>query len=142
MGHVGPAFSHPIHAEGDQEHGNFQFGGSPPSQESAIHVYAAGTFPTPGGLQASVVNPHLVDGAVNEFRHLDPPLNNVALQVPVSAGQTFVVAIVVLTRSCRTSPNRARTRIWTGTGRPTRWQGNWAATWRFLPPREAFTTSE
>ena len=75
------------------------FGGNPSSQELGIHIYAAGTFPTPGGLLASVTGPLLVDGSVNEFRYLDPPTNSVALQVPVSAGQTFVVAIEFLNQS-------------------------------------------
>ena len=75
------------------------FGGNPASQELGIHVYAAGTFPTPGALLASVTAPLMVDGSVNEFRHLDPPTNNIPLQVPVSAGQTFVVAIEFLNQN-------------------------------------------
>lgn len=76
-----------------------QFGGNPPSQELAVHIYAAGAFPMPGGLLASVVGPTLVDGAVNEFRHLDPPTDSVPLQVPVGAGQTFVVALEFFNQS-------------------------------------------
>jgi hypothetical protein len=76
-----------------------QFGGNPASQELGIHIYAAGTFPTPGALLASVTGPLMIDGSVNEFRHLDPPANSVPLQVPVSAGQTFVVAIEFLNQN-------------------------------------------
>ncbi len=76
-----------------------QFGGNPASQELGIHVYAAGTFPVPGALLASVTGPLMIDGSVNEFRFLDPPTNNVPLQVPVSAGQTFVVAIEFLNQN-------------------------------------------
>ena len=76
-----------------------QFGGNPASQELGIHVYAAGTFPTPGALLASVTGPLMVDGSVNEFRFRDPPANNLPLQVPVSAGQTFVVAIEFLNQN-------------------------------------------
>ena len=75
------------------------FGGNPSSQELGIHIYAAGNFPTPGGLLGSVTGPLLVDGSVNEFRYLDPPTNSVALQIPLSAGQTFVVAIEFLNQS-------------------------------------------
>lgn len=69
------------------------FGGNPPSQEFAVYVYGGGTFPTPGPLLAQIVAPVLSDMSANEMRHLDPPANTVPLQVPVTSGQTFVVAL-------------------------------------------------
>ncbi len=69
------------------------YGGNPTSQELGIHIYADGIFPAPGMLRASVFGPQLVDGSVNEFRYLDPPADSVALQLPVSANETFVVAL-------------------------------------------------
>jgi hypothetical protein len=76
-----------------------QFGGNPQSLELGIHIFAGGTFPTPGALLATVVGPLLSDTTVNEFRHLDPPTNAVPLQIPVTAGQALVVALEFLNQS-------------------------------------------
>ncbi len=75
------------------------FGGNPPSQELGIDLFAGGVFPSPGAPLATVVAPVLSDLTVNEFRHLDPPTNLVPLQVPVTAGQVFVVSLEFLNQS-------------------------------------------
>ncbi len=69
------------------------FGGNPASLEMFVNIYAGGTFPTPGPLLAQIPGPLLNDASANEMRHLDPPTNAVPLLVPVTAGQTFVVAL-------------------------------------------------
>ena len=61
--------------------------------ELFVNVYLGGTFPTPGALAAQVVGPSLNDGSNNEMRHLNPPTNTIPLNVPVTAGQTVVVAL-------------------------------------------------
>ncbi|MBI2397661.1 MAG: hypothetical protein HYV17_07675 [Xanthomonadales bacterium] len=58
----------------------------------AIEISRSGTFPTPGTLAQSIVGPVLTDGALNEFRYLDEN-NTVPLIVPVTANETFVVAL-------------------------------------------------
>jgi len=74
-------------------------GGNPAQLETAITVSAAGTFPAPGASLATIVQPTLVDGIVNEFRYLDPGTNLIPLSVPVTAGQTFVVDLEFLNQS-------------------------------------------
>lgn len=69
------------------------FGGAPTVTEHSVTVHAGGVFPTPGPALATVLVPPMVDGLVNEFRFLDPPADTVPLQVPVTSGQTFVVAL-------------------------------------------------
>jgi len=88
-------FTSPVNGDlvGVQIQWDSQFGGNPPSQEFAIYIYAGGTFPTPGPLLAQIVAPVLSDGSANEMRHLDPPANTLPLQVPVTPGQSFVVAL-------------------------------------------------
>lgn len=83
-----------------------QVGGSPSQLEQSITLFQAGTHPAPGpvlvnqgGANAVIVGPTLVDGVMNQFRHLDPPTNAVPLRVPVAAGQTFVVALKFLNQS-------------------------------------------
>ena len=61
-----------------------------------MNIYAGGTFPTPGPLLAQIAQPVLTEASNNEMRHLNPPTNNVPLQVPVTPGQTFVVALEFL----------------------------------------------
>ena len=78
---------------------NSNLGPNPPSQEMAITVYAAGPFPTPGAPLAVVTAPVLTDGSINEFRFLDPPADTTALQVAVSANQTFAVGLEFLNQS-------------------------------------------
>jgi hypothetical protein len=70
-----------------------------PQQETAIRVYSAGTFPTPGATLATIVGPVLNDRTLNEFRFLDPPQDTVPLKVPVTAGQTFAVGLELLNQS-------------------------------------------
>jgi hypothetical protein len=77
-------------------------GANADSTETAIHIYAAGTFPTPGTTLASIGGTNgvtLKDHMLNEFRFTDPPTNSSALSVPVSAGQTFVVGLEFLNQS-------------------------------------------
>jgi len=58
---------------------------------SAIHIYRAGAFPAPG-VEAQVIGgPVLQDNALNEWRYLDEN-NTLPLVVPVTAGETVVVA--------------------------------------------------
>jgi len=66
------------------------FGGSPNTIETAITVSAGGVFPTPGATLATVPTPTLVDGPINEYRHLDVA-QIIPMQVPVTAGQVVVV---------------------------------------------------
>jgi hypothetical protein len=77
-----------------------QFGGAPASLETDITIYAAGTHPTPGavltnqgGSPAVIVAPTLLDGVMNSFRFLDPPLDTTPLRVPVTTGQSVVVSL-------------------------------------------------
>lgn len=58
---------------------------------SAIYVYRSGTFPNPGAIAAEIDGPVLTDGALNEWRYLDEN-NSVPLNVPVTSGETVVVA--------------------------------------------------
>ena len=57
----------------------------------AIDVHRAGSFPIPGELALSVLGPVLNDGVINEYRYLDEN-NTIPISVPVSEGETFVVA--------------------------------------------------
>lgn len=68
------------------------FGGSPPSVEDNISVFAAGTFPNPGAELLKIEGPQLTDGFVNEFRFVDEN-QTVPVRVPVLQGQTFVVSL-------------------------------------------------
>lgn len=60
---------------------------------AALRISRSGSFPTPGELALNIVGPVLVDGALNEFRYLDEN-QTVPVIVPVSANETFVVAVV------------------------------------------------
>ena len=75
------------------------FGGQPDSLEMAVNIYAGGTFPTPGAVLSSVPGPVLTDGMFNEFRFEDPPFDTVAINVPVTAGQTIVVGLEIFNQS-------------------------------------------
>ncbi|MHC4908415.1 MAG: GC-type dockerin domain-anchored protein [Planctomycetota bacterium] len=72
--------------------------GQPQVLQDSIRIYAPGNFPTPGpimqsgGLDAEFLGPVLTDGGLNEFRFLDEN-QTVALDVPVEAGQQFVVSL-------------------------------------------------
>jgi hypothetical protein len=88
-----------------------QVGGAPQQIEQSIGVLGAGAFPVPGaplvgqgGNPAVVSAPLLTDGVVNEFRFLDPPADTLPLRVPVSVGQTFVVALTYLNQSSGGAP--------------------------------------
>lgn len=60
---------------------------------SAIEISRNGTFPTPGALAQEIGGPVLTDGVLNEYRYLDEN-QAVPLIVPVTANETFVVALV------------------------------------------------
>lgn len=83
-----------------------QFGGAPSQLEQSISFYGPGVYPAAsapllnqGGANAIVSGPTLVDGIINEFRFLDPPTDSVAIQIPVTSGQTFVLGIEFLNQS-------------------------------------------
>lgn len=69
-------------------------GGAPPSQEAAIRI-SEFDFPNgplgPGNTLATIANPVLLDGQLNEFRFLDAGSDLVPLSVPVPAGRSFFV---------------------------------------------------
>ena len=88
-----------------------QFGAAPSQIEQSISIFGSGTHPTPGavlvnqgGASAVVVGPTLFDGVMNEFRHLDPPVNATPLRVPIAAGQSFVVSLEFLNQSSGGAP--------------------------------------
>lgn len=66
-------------------------GGTPPSVEHSITIYANGTFPNPGAVLATLEAPLMTDGFMNEFRYLDEA-GTVPIDIPVTAGQRFVVS--------------------------------------------------
>ena len=57
-----------------------------------IEIFRSGTFPVPGAVAQSINGPVLTDNVLNEYRHLDENMT-VPLIVPVSANETFVVAL-------------------------------------------------
>ena len=79
-------------------------GGNVNVLERFINIYAGGTFPTPGPLLAQINLPLLNDGSTNEIRHLDPGADNMPLQVPVTGGQTIVVALEFLNNNSGGNP--------------------------------------
>lgn len=91
-------------------------GGAGPSLEEAITVYAAGTFPNPGAIlrngplptdpEAVLLGPVMNDGGLNEFRFLDENML-VPLQIPVTAGQVFVVGFELDSTPGATGPTVA-----------------------------------
>ncbi len=81
-----------------------QLGGAPDSFEMGVHVYASGTFPTPGAVLASVTGPTLTDGVLNEYRHTDPPTNIIPINLAVTAGQTIVVGVEMINQSAGGGP--------------------------------------
>ena len=66
--------------------------GHEPSLETAIHIYNGATFPAPGPELAFLDSPLLTPGGWNEFRYLDEA-NTIPLNVPVTTGQPFYVAL-------------------------------------------------
>ncbi len=71
----------------------------------ALYRLAAGN--TPGALVASIIGPNLVDRSLNQFNVLDRPANNIPLMVPVTSGQTFVVAMEFLIPALADSRRRS-----------------------------------
>jgi uncharacterized repeat protein (TIGR01451 family) len=67
-------------------------GGAAQAIEDSLEIYRAGAFPEPGMLAQSIGGPVLTDGVMNEFRYLDEN-NTVPLIVPVTQGETFVLAM-------------------------------------------------
>ena len=74
---------------------------------SGIQIYRSGTFPTPGALAQSIGGPVLTDGVLNEYRHLDEN-QVVPVIVPVSANETFVVALEFDTTVTASDPSVVR----------------------------------
>ena len=68
-----------------------QAGTAASSIEQSIEILRAGTFPVPGALHTTVLGPVLNDGVLNEYRFVDEN-NTIPISVPVTAGETFVVA--------------------------------------------------
>lgn len=83
-----------------------QFSGAPTTQETAIRIYDAGAFPTPGAVltnqgavPAVIQAPILADSlSVNEYRHLDQAMTT-PLSVPVSNGQAVAVSLEIFNQS-------------------------------------------
>lgn len=76
------------------------FGGAPPVLGDVITIYGDGVFPVPGPvlnnsgvppIPAELFGPVMTDGVINEFRFLDEQMS-IPLNVPVTAGQRFVVS--------------------------------------------------
>lgn len=76
------------------------FGGEPPTLGQAIYILSSGAFPNPGPLKQNGVAPYqdavlegpvLNDGVLNEFRYIDEQ-QTIPLNVPVQAGETFIVS--------------------------------------------------
>ena len=57
-----------------------------------------------GGGNAVIVAPTLTADVMNEYRFLDPPTDAIPLSVPVSAGQSFVVSLLLLNQSAGGAP--------------------------------------
>lgn len=74
-------------------------GANPTSTEMFVNIYGRGTFPTPGPLLAQIPFPLLSDGSADEMRYLDPPVNSVQMSIPVTSGQSFVVALEFLNQN-------------------------------------------
>ena len=82
------------------------FSGAPTSQETAIRIYDAGSFPTPGAVlpnqgavPAVIQAPLLADSlSGNEYRHLDQAMTT-PLSVPVANGQTVAVSLEIFNQS-------------------------------------------
>jgi uncharacterized repeat protein (TIGR01451 family) len=74
---------------------------------SAIEISRNGTFPTPGTLAQEIGGPVLTDGVLNEFRYLDEN-QAVPLIVPVTANETFVIALVFDTPIAAADPSVVR----------------------------------
>jgi len=70
------------------------FGGAPGNIETAITVHAAGTYPIPGAVLATLSAPFLTDSGINEFRNFDPAMST-PLKLPITAGQGFVVVLEI-----------------------------------------------
>ena len=62
------------------------------SLERNIWVYDGGTFPNPGAVLEQLEGPVLWPGVINEYRYLDDN-NSFPINIPVTAGQTFVVSL-------------------------------------------------
>jgi hypothetical protein len=68
-------------------------GGAAPMQETAIRIRENGPefyFPF-GATLATIDSPTFIDGAINEFRYLDPATNLIPISIPVTAGASYFV---------------------------------------------------
>lgn len=64
-----------------------------------------GGFPNPGPLWATIQSPTLLDGIVNEYRHLDPATGLLPLAIPVVAGQGFLIDLELPQVYAENDPN-------------------------------------
>lgn len=79
-------------------------GNRPPQIHDSIRIHADGTFPVPGPVLAQLEAPLMVDGFLNEFRYLDED-NTIPIDVPVAAGQRFVVVFQFATNAGAIGPS-------------------------------------
>lgn len=80
-------------------------GNAGPSQEAAIRISSFDLSPyTPVATLATINSPTLIDGAVNEYRFLDPTTNLIPLAVPISAGTSFFVDLELANANTGTDP--------------------------------------
>jgi uncharacterized repeat protein (TIGR01451 family) len=70
----------------------------------SIKISEAGVFPNPGVLLDEIVGPVLTDGVINEYRFKDEN-NVIPLIVPVTQGQTYVIALKYLENPPATGPS-------------------------------------
>ena len=71
---------------------------SPDIIEDSILIRNPGNYPTPGTVLETLQAPVLTDGVLNEYRFLDENLT-IPINVPVTAGQEFVIDFVFFNNS-------------------------------------------
>ena len=81
-----------------------QLGGAAVVVEDSITVYEGGSFPTPGPIKDVLLAPALQDGGLNEFRFEDQN-QTIPIDIPVSAGEEFVVSLEFFNDSPGTGPS-------------------------------------
>jgi hypothetical protein len=79
-------------------------GGAQVSLEDSILIYEAGTFPNTGLVKEELLAPALQDGGLNEFRFMDEN-QTIPINVPVSAGEEFVVSLKFFNDSSLSNPS-------------------------------------
>lgn len=81
-----------------------------------LYIHRAGTFPNPGALAQTIGGPIFTDNALNEFRFLDEN-STIPLIVPVTSGETFVIALEFATGITAVDPSVVRDTDGNQTGR-------------------------